>query len=156
MTRKRKSGDEFPVVSTSSTTGPLPEPVEGSSGDSCLTFLRSQIVTLEPPSDKNHPSAGTGKHRKFLPYVLTEHGALMLATVLKSDKAIYASIFVVRAFIQLREFLEVNKELAKKIAEMESKYDEQFTILFAAVRELIHRKKEKLNPVGFRIPGNSS
>jgi hypothetical protein len=48
----------------------------------------------------------------------------MLATVLNSEKAIYASLFVVRAFIQLREFLEVNKELAKKIEALETRYDE--------------------------------
>jgi hypothetical protein len=115
--------------------------------------LRSQIVTLERSSNENNPTGRKGKHRKFLPYAFTEHGALMLATVLKSDKAIYASIFVVRAFIQLREFLEINKELANKIGEMETKYDEKFTILFEAINELIHRKKENINPVGFKIPG---
>lgn len=98
------------------------------------------------------PLAGRGKHRKFLPYAFTEHGALMLATILNSDKAIYASLFVVRAFIQLREFLEVNKELAKKIEALETRYDEQFNILFEAIRELIHKKNEPVKPVGFRIP----
>lgn len=114
--------------------------------------LRSQFVTLEVLSYDHKPLAGRGKHRKFLPYAFTEHGALMLATVLNSEKAIYASLFVVRAFIQLREFLEVNKELAKKIEALETRYDEQFNILFEAIRELIHKKNEPVKPVGFRIP----
>jgi hypothetical protein len=117
--------------------------------------LRSQIVTLEVIAPEIRLSAGKGKHRKYLPYAFTEHGALMLATVLNSEKAIYASLFVVRAFIQLREFLDVKKELAKKIEEMETRYEEQFNILFEAIRELIHKKNEPANPVGFRIPGNS-
>jgi len=103
------------------------------------TLLRSQIVTLEVLPYNQIPLTGKGKHRKFLPYAFTEHGALMLATVLNSEKAIYASLFVVRAFIQLREFLEVNKELAKKIEALETRYNEQFTILFEAISELIHK-----------------
>jgi len=116
------------------------------------TLLRSQIVTLEISPNNQLPLSGKGKHRKFLPYAFTEHGALMLATVLNSEKAIYASLFVVRAFIQLREFLDINKELAKKMEALETRYDEQFNILFEAIRELIHKNKEPMNPVGFRIP----
>ena len=64
--------------------------------------LRSQFVILDILPDKQNRSTGRGKYRKFLPYVFTEHGALMLASVLNSDEAIRASIFVVRAFIKLR------------------------------------------------------
>lgn len=88
--------------------------------------------------------------RRTLPYVFTEHGTIMLAAVLKSELAIMASIYVVRAFVKLREFLDANKVLAKKIEEMEAKYDEQFTIVFQAIRELIHKKNEPLPPIGFR------
>jgi ORF6N domain len=118
--------------------------------------LRSQIVTLDVLHHEPGPPFRKGKHRKFLPYAFTEYGALMLATILNSEKAIYASMFVVRAFIQFREFLEVNKELAKKIEALETRYDEQFNILFEAIRELIRKKNEHVNPVGFRIPGKNN
>ena len=65
--------------------------------------LRSQIVTLE----------NRGVHRKYLPYVFTEHGAVMLANILKSEQAINASILVVRAFVRIREHLLNHKELSK-------------------------------------------
>ena len=65
--------------------------------------LRSQFVTLK---------TGRGQHRKYLPYVFTEHGALQLASVLKSARAVEMSILVVRAFVRLRELLATNKELA--------------------------------------------
>ncbi len=88
--------------------------------------------------------------RRKLPFVFTEHGTIMLAAVLNSERAVFASIYVVRAFVKLREFLEVNKELARKIEELEAKYDEQFSIVFQAIRELIQKKNEPLTPIGFR------
>jgi len=115
--------------------------------------LRSQIVTLEISSVRQKRNIGRGKFRKFLPYVFTEHGALMLAAVLQSEIAINASIFVVRAFIKLREFLESNQELAKKIEELEARYDKNFSIVFEAIKQLIHQKNEPVKPVGFKIPG---
>lgn len=103
-------------------------------------FLRSQFATLE---------TGRGKHSKYLPYVFTEYGALMLANVLKSKRAIEASIAIVRAFIQLREALATNKELSKKLDEMEKKYDKQFAIVFNAIRQLMTPPKEKSRKIGF-------
>ena len=100
-------------------------------------------------------TSGRGKYRKFLPYVFTEHGALMLASVLKSDEAIEASLFVVRAFIKLRELIEINKDLAKKIEELEARYDSQFSLVFQAIKELVHQKNEPVTPVGFRISGKT-
>ena len=115
--------------------------------------LRSQFVILERTSKQEQELSGRGKYKKFLPYAFSEHGALMLASVLNSEEAINASIFVVRAFIKLREFLEMNKELAKKIEELEAKYDSQFSLVFQAIKELIHQKNEPVTPVGFRISG---
>ena len=110
-------------------------------------------MILERTSKQEHELSDRGKYKKFLPYAFNEHGALMLAAVLNSDEAINASIFVVRAFIKLREFLEMNKELAKKIEELEAKYDSQFSLVFQAIKELIHQKNEPVTPVGFRISG---
>ncbi|MEI7898545.1 MAG: ORF6N domain-containing protein [bacterium] len=114
--------------------------------------LRSQIVTLDISTNSQRNTSARGKYRKFLPYVFTEHGALMLASVLSSDEAVEASLFVVRAFIKLREFLELNKDLATKIDELETKYDTQFSIVFRAIKELIQKKNEPVTPVGYRIP----
>ena len=118
--------------------------------------LRSQIVTLKNSANSFQGIQGRGRFRKFLPYVFSEHGALMLASVLNSDVAIEASIFVVRAFVKLREFLEVNKELAKKVAELEAKFDTQFSLVFQAIQELIHQKNEPMTPIGYRVPGNKN
>lgn len=74
--------------------------------------LRSQIATLK---------TGRGQHRKYLPYVFTEHGAIMAATVLNSPRAVEVSIYVVRAFIRLREALASNQELAAKLDALEQK-----------------------------------
>jgi len=66
--------------------------------------LRSQIATLKP---------GRGRHRKYLPYVFTEHGAIMAANVLNSATANEISVYVVRAFVSLREMVETHKDLAR-------------------------------------------
>ena len=72
--------------------------------------LRSQIVTLK---------IGRGQHRKFLPYAFTENGAIMAANVLNSPQAVRMSVFVVRAFVQMRDLLGSTKELAKQLADLE-------------------------------------
>jgi len=90
-------------------------------------FLRFQSGTS---------NAGRGG-RRYLPYVFTEHGALMLANVLTSETAVEASIQVVRSFIQLREFVISHTELSKKLTELEKKYDSQFRDVFKAIEQLM-------------------
>lgn len=90
-------------------------------------FLRSQFGTSKE---------GRGG-RRYLPYVFTEHGALMLANVLSSEVAVEASIQVVRSFIQLREFVISHHELSKKLSELEKKYDSQFKDVFTAIEQLM-------------------
>ena len=104
--------------------------------------LRSQIVTLK---------TGRGRYRKFLPFVFTEHGAVMLANVLSSRTAVEASIHVVRAFIHLKELAITHDDLVKKINQMEKKYDTQFRVVFDAIRELMTPPKKKRKEVGFRV-----
>lgn len=77
------------------------------------------------------------KFSSMLPYAFTEHGALMLSSVLNSPAAMQASIQVVRAFVRLREILSNHRELAQKLAAMETKYDAQFKVVFDAIRELM-------------------
>jgi phage regulator Rha-like protein len=69
-----------------------------------------------------------------LPFAFTEHGTVMLATVLNSPIAVQTSIQVVKAFIKLREILATHKDLAGKIEEIEKKYDSQFRVVFDAIR----------------------
>ena len=92
---------------------------------------------------------GRGGRRK-LPYVFTEHGALMAANVLNSERAVDASVQVVRAFVRLRLMLASNAELARKLDELESKYDRQFQIVFDAIRQLMNPAPAKAKPIGFR------
>lgn len=77
------------------------------------------------------------KYSPNLPYAFTEHGAIMLATVLNSPVAVRASIQIVRAFVRLREMIATNKELAKRLNELEKKYDAQFKVVFDAIRQLM-------------------
>ena len=72
-----------------------------------------------------------------LPYAFTEHGAIMAASVLNSKIAVDASINIVRTFVKLRQILSSNTELAKKLENLEKKYDAQFKIIFDAIRQLM-------------------
>jgi hypothetical protein len=92
---------------------------------------------------------GRGGQRK-LPLMFTEHGAIMAANVLNSQRAIRASVEVVRAFVHLRRILASNEELALKLAELEKKYDHQFKIVFDAIRQLMTPPQSKREPIGFR------
>ena len=94
---------------------------------------RSQTVTL-----KRAPAqVGRGSNIKYLPYAFTEQGVAMLSSVLRSARAVAVNIEIMRTFVKLRSLLESNKELAKKLAALEAKYDDQFTIVFEAIRELM-------------------
>jgi hypothetical protein len=93
------------------------------------------------------------KRLKFspnLPYAFTEHGAIMLATVLNSPIAVHASIQVIRAFVRLRKMLASNAELARKLEALEKKYDAQFKVVFEAIRELMSPQEPKRRRIGFR------
>jgi hypothetical protein len=85
-----------------------------------------------------------------LPYAFTEHGAIMLASVLNSPAAVQASIQVVRAFVKLRQMLASNAELARKLNALEKKYDSQFKIVFDAIRQLMTPPEKPKKKIGFR------
>lgn len=75
--------------------------------------LRSQIATLK--------DGGRGRHRKYLPYVFTEHGVAMLSSVLRSKRAVQVNIEIIRAFVLLRQMLATNEELARKVQQLDRK-----------------------------------
>lgn len=88
-----------------------------------------------------------------LPYAFTEHGALMLANVIKSTNAIKMSIAIVRAFVKLREIAITHKDLKRKIEAMEKKYDRQFKVVFEAIRKLLEPLPTTKKRIGFH-PSN--
>ena len=77
------------------------------------------------------------KFSPALPYAFTDHGAIMAANVLNSSRAVEMSVHVVRAFVRLREMIASHKELAKRLDELEARYDRQFKVVFDAIRELM-------------------
>jgi len=99
--------------------------------------LRSQIVILKK---------GRGQHRKFLPYAFTEHGAVMSANVLNSPEAVRMSVFVVRAFVKMRELLGGTKELAKQLAALEKKLTARLDGHERAIIEVLQRVMQILDP----------
>ena len=96
--------------------------------------LRSQFVTSK--------KVGRGG-RKYAPYVFTEQGVAMLSGVLNSARAIHVNIQIMRAFVQMREFATLHKDLWHKIDEMEKKYDKQFQVVFKAVKVLLDKSKNE-------------
>lgn len=104
--------------------------------------LRSQIVIS---------SLGHGGSR-YLPYVFTEHGVAMLASVLRSQRAAQMSIFIVRAFIKMREMLATHADLALKIAEIERKQKEhgdQLSAVYSVVKRLMDPPEGPKKKIGF-------
>ncbi len=86
-----------------------------------------------------------------MPRVFTEHGALMAANVLKSERAVEMSVHVVRAFVRVRLLLASNAELERKLNALERKYDAQFKVVFDAIRALMEPPAMKKRQIGFRI-----
>jgi len=109
------------------------------------TALRSQIVTLK--------SSGRGRHRKYLPWVFTEHGALMASTILSSEKAISMSVYVIRAFVKLREQLMANAAILRRLAEIDKtlmEHDQALWDIYQKLLPLLQPPEEKAKrPIGF-------
>ena len=101
-------------------------------------LLRSQFVT----------SKGRGG-RRYLPYVFTEQGVAMLSSVLNSERAVQVNIQIMRAFTKLREMLSSNVELKRKIEDMERKYDQQFKVVFDAIKKLLEPAEGPKKKIGF-------
>jgi len=88
--------------------------------------------------------------RRHLPYAFTEQGVAMLSSVLRSRRAITVNIEIMRAFVQLRRTLDSNSGLARKLLELESKYDGQFKVVFDAIRQLMAPPPRPGRRIGFR------
>lgn len=111
-----------------------------------------QLTPEEDESLRSHFATSTRGGRRYRPYAFTEHGAIMAASVLNSHRAIEVSVFVVRAFVKLRELLATHQELAQKLTELEQKiqgYDEDITTLFEAIRQLMEPPGKSSKHIGF-------
>jgi len=114
--------------------------------------LRSQIVTT--PSGRanlrsqivNSSSYGG---RRYLPYAFTEQGVAMLSSVLRSSRAVEVNVAIMRTFVQLRRLMDTNRDLARKIEALEKKYDEQFAVVFEAIKQLIAPPAPPKKQIGF-------
>ncbi len=102
--------------------------------------LRSQFVTLE---------TGRGRYPKYLPYAFTEQGVAMLSSVLKSRRAVRVNVAIMRAFVKLREMLATHRDLARRLDELERKYDAQFKGVFDAIRQLMAPPEPARRRIGF-------
>jgi chromosome segregation ATPase len=111
--------------------------------------LRSQIVT-------SNPARGG---RRYLPHAFTEHGAIMAASVLNSKRAVEMSIFVVRAFVRMRETLLVNQRVVSKLSELEARldqHDSELQEIVEAIRELMSPLPANSRRIGFEAPSDSA
>ncbi len=98
--------------------------------------LKSQIVT-----------SSWGGIRRANPYAFTEQGVAMLSSVLRSKRAVQTNIAIMRAFVKVREMMAAHKDLAKRLDEMERKYDVQFKVVFDAIRQLMAQPDKRMKVV---------
>jgi len=92
-----------------------------------------------------------GQHSKYLPYAFTEQGVAMLSSVLRSKRAVQVNIEIMRTFVRLRQMLAVHKDLERKLTTLEQKYDDQFKVVFDAIRALMTPPKKPRKKIGFEV-----
>ncbi len=102
-------------------------------------YLKSQFVI-----------SSWGGSRRAYPYAFTKQGVAMLSSVLRSKSAVQVNIGIMRAFVRLREMIGSNKTLARRLNELEKKYDGQFRVVFEAIRELTAEPAIKSRRIGFK------
>ncbi|MCK4664414.1 MAG: ORF6N domain-containing protein [Bacteroidales bacterium] len=90
------------------------------------------------------------KFSPITPFAFTEQGIAMLSSVLKSKKAIQVNIAIMRTFVQIRKLMQTNKDLADKIEKLETKYNEQFKLVFKVIKQLIKEKVKPRRRIGFK------
>jgi hypothetical protein len=114
-----------------------------------------QLTTKEWANLKSQFATSSWGGRRTTPYAFTEHGAVMAASVLTSPEAVEASVFVVRAFIAMRDALASTQALARKLLELERKvggHDETIVALVGAIRQLMETPAPKKRKIGFGGP----
>lgn len=92
-----------------------------------------------------------GRHSKYLPYAFMEQGVAMLSSVLKSKRAVQVNIEIMRAFVRLRQIMSAHKDLEQRLVALEKKYDEQFRVVFDAIRALMAPPDKPAKKIGFEV-----
>jgi len=118
--------------------------------------LKSQIAGSSTGLNRSQIATGSQRHRdpRFTPYAFTEHGAIMAANVINSPLAIQMSVFVVRAFIRLREMVSAHRELSRRLAELEKRlesHDEQIQLILRAIKQLMAPPEKQPKKIGFQL-----
>lgn len=122
---------------------------------SSASAMRSQIVIASggKAGIRSQTVIASRRNVSALPYAFTEQGVAMLSSVLRSARAVEVNIAIMRTFVQLRRLMDSNRDLARKIEAMEKRYDEQFAIVFEAIKKLIAEddvdKKKPKRRMGF-------
>jgi hypothetical protein len=135
MSRSKRNANRFPA-------------------DFMFQLTAEEATGLRSPTATSNTSRRGG--RRYRPYAFTEHGAIQVANVLNSPRAVDTSIYVVRAFVQLREMLSSNKELARRVDDLEARiqkklvtHDEAIAAILSAIRELMNPSTTKDRGIGF-------
>jgi hypothetical protein len=123
--------------------------------------VKERDLRLQNATSKRGNGPGTKRGsitrggRRYLPFAFTEHGAIMAATVLNSKKAVEMSIFVVRAFVRMREVLATNQKIFAKLKELENKvgdHDAQIQEIVEAIQEMMKPPDAPGGKIGFELP----
>ena len=140
--------DDFMFQLTISEWQSLKSQIVTSSLKSDLESLKSQIV-ISNKVDTKRGGARTP------PYAFTEQGVAMLSSVLNSERAINVNIEIMRTFVKLRQLVTEHKDLTHRLDALEDRYDDQFKVVFDAIRSLMESPKPKSHPIGFTTDINS-
>lgn len=108
-----------------------------------------QLSKEEFENLKYHFGTSRWGGRRYLPYAFTENGVAMLSSVLNSKRAIQVNIQIMRTFTKLREMIVSHKDLERKLNDLEKKYDEQFQIVFQAIRQLLTEEEKPKRKIGY-------
>jgi hypothetical protein len=140
------------------TTKRLNEQVKRNADRFPADFIFRLTRTETEALNRSQNATGSQKHRdpRSSPYAFTEHGAIMAAMVLNSPRAVEMSVYVVRAFVQLRELLSSNKDLARRLDQLEARiekklatHDDAIAAMLSAIRQLMNPPAPKRRPIGF-------
>jgi hypothetical protein len=113
-----------------------------------MEMMGSAQIAMSKPKDSSQIAMSSAKHRgtAYRPYAFTEHGALQAANVLRSKRAVEMSVFVIRAFVKMREALRGTPELARKLATLEKRLTDRLDVHEAAIVQVLREVMQILNP----------
>lgn len=136
------------------TTSALNQAVKRNRGrfpeDFMFPLNRPEFENWRSHSVTSNPAAKMGLRRR--PYAFTEQGVAMLSSVLRSERAVMVNVAIMRTFVRLRQLLATHKDLARKLAALERKYDRRLRVVFQAIRQLMESPQRPTKQIGFRTP----